>query len=1418
MALNIFHGLYDGNCLNRLLDQVSKSYLGEEHLDLGPKFHSILPYGPLTEADGAEHFWTSRISESPAMPLTVSGLESEIAIELNLASKFDACRRALNVTHQAILQAAWVATLMEQSSDGVVSTGIVVSGRAINVDGADKVIGPMFNTIPFCTNSTMVTTWKSLVKLCHDFIVQSLPFQHTPLRAIQKWIRSDPKVGLFDSLFLFQIADKKGDAAFNNQLWTSQPQKNTPDYPLTLDVEYERDGPLRLLLISRGSKLNGVKLDKLMERLETALMQILNDADSRTPLAETNSIASAGDSGPKPHFEANGHGFNGFIWTAPAIAIRKEISRLSQVEENEITEHLSIFELGLDSIDAIKLSSRLTAKGFRLPVSTIMRTATIGSMLHALNAEEDDSPTPGQSLKRLQHVLERYFEKNQDVSLHHAERILPTTPLQDAMIRGMIESDYWQYFNHDVLRLRKDVDEINLRTAWQTVFESTPILRTSFHTVDDPSIRSAYAQVVSQDCAFPWHSTRINDIGSVPKVIEGLRNSARNASSKDTLFQLTMVYDDCGDRYLILSMPHALYDGYSLDLLHQFVREAYEVRDFQKQPSWDATLGKIIEAQESHATIQFWSRHLSKATTCLVKANNDQGHEQLERPAVHRQELAAAMSVSEIRAFCKKQGITPQTLGQCAFAMALATYVHRLDPVFGVVLSGRDTEEAQRLIFPTMNTIAFRCKIDGTKSHFLRATQEIMAGVRAHQHFPLHRAQRLAASTNQMLFNTLFIFQSRANSSDQSEALYKSVDSSSDVDLPICVEMGLEAETVILRTACHGDLFDKEETGELLRRVQLAIQHLTDESTEAIIARSGREVLIGNLPAFVVEESSPRKNGYDNGNAMEVEELPTTPDTEIVLEVVAQVAQVAKDEISPSTTLYHLGLDSISAIKVCSRLKKRGILISVSNLLRAENVEAIAKAVVHSKPSDSNGTLGEIHESAFEEISEVVHSAQEHRAVVGIPDDLVEASLPTTAGQIYMLKHWVQSRGSLFFDTFYFIVAPSSTSIQHLQRAVTKWIENGSMLRTTFTQTSNKDMPFVQHIIKAENVEVVHESIPFGAKPNSGHVRSGRFMTKTKMRSGPQNEFENLFAVSVTYETSKTQSWKLGVRIHHALYDGVSLPALLSDLESLILASSSSSSSSSSSKQKGTRAFSDYTTDSFVSAHDRSARSFWTAYLTALQPTSTGHELNQRGAHSKRLSQYRPQFIGSAEGILQLTKKCGVTLPALFLAVVAQVLAAIKSNASDGQGRSTTIVIGVYIANRGHTSEYLAMYPAVNLLPVVVDTSLPLLKSAAKVQKDLVEISDPAHVSVSLSQILDWTDVKVDTFVNWLQLPDHDDRANYQTDRFRIQGAIDQVIENTAESFTLPKSFTSDHLAAAYPVRSLLNPRTTIEAPLTYCF
>lgn len=475
---------------------------------------------------------------------------------------------------------------------------------------------------------------------------------------------------------------------------------------------------------------------------------------------------------------------NGFIWGPEAKTLRTTIAILADIGESGVDEDSSIFELGLDSIEAIKLSSRLRFNGIKLSVSTIMRNPTIRKLQGIL----------GQSLKRTNGIMSgnRLVEFEQQVrrglenqkhgwNQDQIEAIYPTTPLQEGIIAETLASDYKLYFNHDALELAGWVDLGRLRSAWESVAQNSEILRTSFFHVSGIITDSSYTfgQIVHKRSQLSWVEVILS---SEENAIKSIKNAMQQASQSVNMLQepplrITVVRTP-QTRYLVLSISHALYDGWSMGLLHEDVQSAY-FDSPPSRPSCRVLLEDIFNTNPRDSE-RFWKQMLAGASTSTFPVLGNQSS-----PVItYRFERHSVLPFWKIQTFCKQIGVTVQSLGQMCWALLLAHYLGVPDILFGTVLSGRDFESAEEIIFPAMNTLPVRAIVHGDYRDMLRYIQDNSARVLKYQQTSLRQIQKLVNSQGQRIFDTLFIYQrGREPPKSSRKSLWHSIEGASDVEV-----------------------------------------------------------------------------------------------------------------------------------------------------------------------------------------------------------------------------------------------------------------------------------------------------------------------------------------------------------------------------------------------------------------------------------------------------------------------------------------------------------------------------------------------------------------------------------------------------------------------------------------------------------
>ncbi|KAI9757933.1 MAG: NRPS [Chaenotheca gracillima] len=1341
MILNILHALYDGISLPRLLNNVTEEYLGYPNSDYGPEFHKALACGPLLENPDARDFWTRHLhgASSSALPRLAKNPSTEdcvASLTIKGLSCLETVRKQLQTTHQGLVQACWAAVLHRFLGFSM-TFGMVVSGRSGDFEGLEKVIGPLFNTIPFHLDIEATESWRSIVSKCHEFNIAAMPHQYTPLRDISKWCKRSPAEPFFDTLLVFQREQQDAMESQICKIWKPIETDSQADYPLAIEVQQELDGSLHCTLVAAAGYSDSTTLRKLLQAFDLALRQMVSNVDLSIFGDNMEQALPNGHSASKPvAMNANSlsHGSSKtFSWTEDAYILRDEIASLADVNVSEIQGQTSIFELGLDSIDAIKLSSRLRNKTFNLAVSTIMRNPSIDKMAKLLKKlapkerNNDEKDHFSVSKNQLEHHVRTRYSQLKDI-----EEVLPVTPLQESMIAEMRRSNFTHYFNHDILRLNSGTNLAKLKDSWADVFSHTPILRACFLEIEDPEIPATYAQAIRKHSHLPWKIKRSKVDGSVQDYLDQIRDEFARCLPDVPPIQLT-VFEEPQETFLILSLSHAMYDGWSLGLLHTDVDSAYR-GCCAARPSFIPTLRSILGSAGADAS-NFWRDSLENVRFTKFPSLNPG----LVRPGVqtNRQERRSRNPAADLRSFCKAHGTTLNALGQASWSCVLAYYLKSLEVVFGTVLSGRDSGEASELLFPTMNTVPVRSIIHGSRKEMLRYTQETLANIAHHQHFPLRKAQHFAAPAGTTLFDTLFIYQSRPKDPIEDEhVLYQSIGGESEVEYRLCVELEIEKSAVIWRGASDTSTFDDHGLQDLLGEVDLVLSNIIQSPNAPVMQISHDNISICELPTFTSNSETPTTNGahvsqvHDDSSSEE-----WTGSQSTIRQVLATVSKVSEGDITRSSSIFHLGLDSISAIKVSSLLRKESINVGVSDIMRAATVEGIARQASQTTQG-STTTIDECRRALSKrmrtlDVGGLLESS-------GINPATVERILPATSGQIYLLNMWQRSSGAIFYPTFKYSSA-SQLSPEKLQRAWKKLSQQYPILRTTFVVTTDEQFPFLQVILR----QIQESPIWCSEAPP---------VTSNGISEVPK-PLVQLFAQTTEHGTS------LALRIHHALYDAVSLPLLIKNLEDIYNGVSTASTSSA--------AFEDLIAYENVSELRRKRQEFWTSYLADCDSAQSLGTNGAVGDLTQRTETYLPEVVPVARRLESFARREGLSVQSVFLAAFSRAYALMDSRASPGpdvesQLSNLSLVIGIYLANRSHPviqDLSRAPFPTLNLVPLRIDNPVgtDMISAAHGIQRDLQKISSAENIGVSLSEIHNWTGVSVNCFVNFLSLPDEED-------------------------------------------------------------
>ncbi|KAJ9615572.1 hypothetical protein H2200_001647 [Cladophialophora chaetospira] len=1352
MTLYLFHGLYDGVSLPLLFHQLQQHYDRPGEPIASPmQFYEALSHGPLRQISDEREFWSSRLP--PFEPLRLALISSSLGASeepiilkasVVLENLQSLCNK-LDVTTSAFFQAVLLFCLCKQFNANA-SMGIVVSGRATANAVLEDVIGPLFNTVPCSINELVEgATVADLIQACHKFNVDIIPYQHTPLRKISHYISQDINKGLFDTLFVFQrsSADVK-----DNALWKEIPIDSSPHYPLNIEIE-QKGTSFTVTVAAKPAHISQHDLKELI----TAYLDNIRDPAVTELILPPAFCGSADTVLTRDINERNDQQSDDETALSKVeMAVRSQLAELSFVPERTIRRYTpTIFELGLDSIEAMKLAARLKNIGLKVGVSAIMKMATVAGIALAVSSDseagiapvnETSASFPSEELQpKYRSALQRH-----GLDLDNVECILPVTPMQEGLF---LEPE--TYSNFMSFRLRPDTSVEKLAEAVKNVLHMHPLLRTRLTQVETAEDGAVFFQYVLKDAS----SVTIIHGRPVRDVVSSWLEVPSEQDLPDQKIHIAIV-DDNTAAFLVLAMPHALYDAWSMHLLHQQIAYTYHSPlhgkiDMSGSRSIRSHLEFIKNESGSQQTYDFWEHQLEEIRPTIfgpkVKTSN----------ASHLLQQQSRTIFAVAVDFCKGQGITLQSLGLTCWTLALAHYTGQPDVCFGVVLSGRTSEGSEQLVFPTFNTVLFRPQIagDSTRAQALKQVHNIIVQVSEYQHFPLRKALNIARNQGieEELFNTLFTFQKLPTSNDDLRALYDEVTlepSSIRPPYPVNIELEGKAKGLVWTVAFQNGIADEAFGRELLDKLDDVMFELITRPASPVLENQGTKTSICGLAGIEIIHTEPLKREIElspdhSEDEHDSPELWTRTEL-IVRDVLADVAKVEKQQIKKSTGIFHLGLDSVSAIRVASMLRRQGMSLPVSGIIRehtVENIAALAKKLKMYAQENQRKLLRPV-------ISEAESRAV--RQSVPIPEIDIEAILPAAGGQIYMLDMWRASGGRLFYPTFWLKV--SGCSLEVFRQGVRRLVHGFPSLRTVFVQCKGNEL--------SETWQVV-------------------------LKDQAMDKYELPWTIQADEQGSELL---FCLRIHHALYDAVSLQLLLGELERLCANASQQA-----------QLNSDMASFLSRTGHSRGEqRQFWTRYLDAGQAEVPN--ISRSSFERSRVEKFNPKLLATARLSDQI-KVHGLGIQALFFAAYAMLFSRMQHSSHKLRGsRAQTprdVVVGVYLANRSLEIDGITALaaPTFNIVPLRVQVEgKTLLASALQVQRDLAEISRVENCGVSLRDIYSWTGVKIETFVNFLSLPDSEDdigARNHPESTVQIVHAkVDREQKVRFENLATPSPFVED--------------------------
>ncbi|KAF4121626.1 fusarinine C synthase [Geosmithia morbida] len=400
--------------------------------------------------------------------------------------------------------------------------------------------------------------------------------------------------------------------------------------------------------------------------------------------------------------------------------------------ETKIFRQSNFFNVGGDSLRAMKLVSAAREQGLSITVADIFMNATLRDM--ALKAQASHATTEQEDIPPFS-LLDKDWPVDEarkaaaelcGVPVEDIEDMYPCTPLQEALM-ALSAKVKEAYVAQRVVELDSRETGDRLIKAFDTAQADCHILRTRIVQVPGRGL----VQVV---------------VGGQLQYHAGTRMDEYLVSDRDDpmdlgkpLVRYALIEDEATSKVgFVLTMHHALYDGWAMPLVVERINRAYEGQSTSRPADFKHFI-KYLMSKDRSESETFWRERLEGGSVPQFPLLPYAGYQTKADSLLEKYVSLGRQPVS---------GTTVATVIRAAWALVASQYVHTDDVIFGETLTGRNAPiiGADEIEGPMITTIPIRVSLDreALVVDYLREMQDQTVAQIPHEHYGLQHIRRLS--------------------------------------------------------------------------------------------------------------------------------------------------------------------------------------------------------------------------------------------------------------------------------------------------------------------------------------------------------------------------------------------------------------------------------------------------------------------------------------------------------------------------------------------------------------------------------------------------------------------------------------------------------------------------------------------------
>ncbi|KAJ3564520.1 hypothetical protein NPX13_g7811 [Xylaria arbuscula] len=429
---------------------------------------------------------------------------------------------------------------------------------------------------------------------------------------------------------------------------------------------------------------------------------------------------------------------------AAAATPRRELSTAMEIElaqawhkilatDMDLSASDNFFTVGGDSLRAMRLVAEARNRDISLTVADIFSNPVLADMAVAAKAGVNNGATEIEAFSLLDPKWTEDAARTEcavfcGVDARDIDDIYPCTPLQEGLM-ALSAKISEAYVAQRVIELENEAGAQDLLKAFRSASVDCPVLRTRIVQIPEHGLM----QVVIKD-DFAYAATPGQTLS---EYLESDMNIAVGLGRP--LVRYGVVSDEAnkGKAYFILTMHHALYDGWSMPLVVDRVNRAYDGQSTERPAQFKHFIKYLLEMDRKESE-DYWRERLSGANTEQFPALPWPGYQQQADSLLEHYVPTGKLT----------SGMTVATIIRGAWAMLVSRYMASGDVVFGETLTGRNAPipGVEEIEGPMIATVPVRVTVDpeATVEEYLQEIHSQSIAAIPHEHFGLQHIRRLS--------------------------------------------------------------------------------------------------------------------------------------------------------------------------------------------------------------------------------------------------------------------------------------------------------------------------------------------------------------------------------------------------------------------------------------------------------------------------------------------------------------------------------------------------------------------------------------------------------------------------------------------------------------------------------------------------